>query len=126
MVSLKTQVTVILSFALIVLLASFASGQDLQSVKASMLERINTINGLKSQGLVGEGNDGYLHVRKASGDAEKVVSAENADRGIVYSAIAQKEGTTVETVGKRRALQLAGIAEPGQWFRKGDGTWFQK
>lgn len=126
MFSLRTQLTAIFSFALIVLLAMSVCAQNLQSVKASMLERKTTIDALKSQGLVGEGNDGYLHVRQASGDAGKIVSAENADRGVVYNAIAKKEGTTIETVGKRRALQLAEIAAPGHWFRKGDGTWFKK
>ena len=65
-------------------------------------------------------------MRKASGNANNVVSSENTDRRVVYNAIAKKEGTNVEKVGKRRALQLAQMAAPGNWFRKGDGTWFKK
>ena len=126
MLSLRTQLIAIFSLAFVVLLVSSAYAQNLQSVKANMLERKSTIDSLKNKGLVGEGNDGYLHVRKASGDAKKVVSSENADRGVVYKAIAKKEGTTIEKVGKRRALQLAGIAASGHWFLKGDGTWFKK
>ena len=41
-------------------------------------------------------------------------------------AIAKKEGTTVEKFGIRIALQLAGMAPSGQWFLRGDGTWFKK
>ena len=126
MLSFKTQLTAIFSFALVVLLVSSIYAQNLQSVKASMLERKPTVDSLKNKGLVGEGNDGYLHVRQASGNANNVVSSENTDRRVVYNAIAKKEGTTVEKVGKRRAIQLAGIAPAGHWFRKGDGTWFKK
>ncbi len=126
MLSLRTQLTTIFSFALVVLLVSSVYAQNLQSVKASMLERKPTVDSLKNKGLVGEGNDGYLHVRKAADNAKKVVNSENADRGIVYKAIATKEGTAVEKVGKRRALQLAGMAPSGHWFLKGDGTWFKK
>ena len=63
MFSLRTQLTAIFSFALVVLLVSSVYAQNLQRVKASMLERKPTVDSLKNKGLVGEGNDGYLHVR---------------------------------------------------------------
>jgi uncharacterized protein YdbL (DUF1318 family) len=126
MLFLRTQLTVLFSFALVVLLAHSACAQNLQGIKASMVERKATIDALKSQGAIGEGNDGYLHVRKATGNANKVVAAENGDRRVVYGAIARKEGTSADKVGRRRAIQLAGIAAPGHWLQKGDGTWYKK
>ncbi len=126
MLSLRIQLTVLLSFTLIALLVSSACAQNLQSVKANMLARKATVDALKNQGAVGEGNDGYLHVRQASGNANSVVGAENGDRRVVYGAIAQREGVPAATVGKRRAIQIVGIAAPGHWLQKGDGAWYKK
>jgi len=126
MLSVRTQFTVLFSLVLVVLLASSACAQNLESVKAGMLARKGTIDALKNQGAVGEGNDGYLHVRAASAEANKVVGAENGDRRVVYAAIAKNEGVPIEIVAKRRAIQIAGITAPGHWLQKEDGSWYKK
>jgi uncharacterized protein YdbL (DUF1318 family) len=54
------------------------------------------------------------------------VAAENNDRETVYAAIAKQQGTTAELVGKRRALQIANRAKPGQWVQDASGNWLQK
>ena len=91
-----------------------------------MLNRKPTIDALKNKGLVGEGTDGYLHVRQSGDNAEAVVNAENGDRRTVNEAIARKEGTTVEKVSSKVAAKLIETAQPGQWLWKGDGTWSKK
>ena len=95
-------------------------------IKARMKNRLPVIKKLKSQGIVGEDNAGFLQFvgdKKASAD---VVAAENKDRQSVYEAIAKQQGTTAELVGRRRALQNQKRAEPGEWVQDASGQWQQK
>ncbi|MBW2487697.1 MAG: YdbL family protein [Deltaproteobacteria bacterium] len=95
-------------------------------IKARMKSRLPVIKELKLQGIVGEDNAGFLQFvgdKKVSAD---VVAAENKDRQTVYQAIAKQQGTTAELVGKRRALQIAQRAEPGEWVQDAGGQWLQK
>ena len=95
-------------------------------IKARMKNRLPVIKELKSQGIVGEDNAGFLQFvgdKKVSAD---VVAAENKDRLTVYKAIAKQQGTTAELVGKRRALQISKRAESGEWVQDAGGNWVQK
>jgi hypothetical protein len=95
-------------------------------IKARMKNRLPVIKELKSQGIVGEDNAGFLQFvgdKKVSAD---VVVAENKDRLTVYKAIAKQQGTTAELVGKRRALQISKRAESGEWVQDAGGNWVQK
>ncbi len=56
----------------------------------------------------------------------EIVTAENKDRAAVYEAIAKQQGTTVELVGKHRAIQIADKAKPGEWLQDANGKWYQK
>ncbi len=122
----KTPRTLVFSLFLIVLLATVAGAANMQAIKARMLERKPAIEALKKSGSVGEGADGYLHVRQAAGSAAAVVKAENTDRRTVYQSIAKQQKTAVETVAQRRGIKLFGMAAPGHWLKKKDGTWFRK
>ncbi len=111
-----------------VLIGTFAAGiaAFADDIKARMKDRLPAINALKSQGIVGENNEGYLQFvgdNKAKAD---IVAAENKDRQTVYAAIAKKQGTTAELVGKRRALQIAKKAAGGEWVQDAAGNWIQK
>lgn len=95
-------------------------------IKARMKNRLPVIKQLKDEGIVGEDNKGYLQFvggKKAKAD---VVAAENKDRETVYTAIAKQQGTTAELVGKRRALQIANNAAPGEWIQDAGGNWIKK
>jgi hypothetical protein len=94
-------------------------------IKARMKNRLPVIKQLKAKGIVGEDHTGYLQFvggKKAKAD---VVAAENKDRQTVYTAIAKQQGTTAELVGKRRALQIAKKANPGEWVQDAAGNWVQ-
>lgn len=107
----------------ILVCGSFAWAQDL---KNRMRERLPKIIELKSQGLIGENNRGFLEIR-GNGQAHKaLVDAENQDRRQVYSAIAKKNDISMDLVGQRRAMQIAEKANKGEWLQKPDGKWFQK
>jgi len=112
--------------SLFFLIAPMAGAQDLQKIKAQMVERKPAIDALKSRGVIGEGNDGYLHIRQKEAGADKVVNAENADRRTVNSMIARKEGSSVEQVSKAAAKRLRDYAAPGNWVQKDDGSWQKK
>jgi hypothetical protein len=58
--------------------------------------------------------------------AAALVKAENRDRQLVYQAIARQQGTTAAVVGRRRALQIAENARPGEWLQDASGTWHRK
>ena len=95
-------------------------------IKVRMKNRLPVIKKLKAQGIVGEDNNGYLQFVGGNKTKADVVAAENKDRKTVYTAIAKQQGTTAELVGKRRALQIAKKANPGEWVQDAGGNWIQK
>ena len=97
-----------------------------QGIKARMLARLPQIESMKSSGILGEDKNGYLAFVGKEKKNEEVVAAENADRRKVYEAIAAKEGTSPELVGRRRALQIANNAASGSWLQAADGKWYKK
>ncbi|KPJ99049.1 MAG: hypothetical protein AMJ60_06265 [Desulfobacterales bacterium SG8_35] len=102
----------------------FAGADD---IKARMQERLPTIVQMKSEGIIGENNKGYLEfVPGAAKKNESAITAENNDRKAVYSAIAGQQKTTPELVGERRAIQIAEKAAPGEWLQDKSGKWYKK
>lgn len=113
--------------ALLLLLgAPLLQANDLDAVKARMVERQPSLDALRKEGFVGENNRGYTEVRKVSGNASEVSSAENRDRELVYADIARRAGSTPEQVGRARARQIAGSSAAGVWLQRESGEWYQK
>jgi uncharacterized protein YdbL (DUF1318 family) len=115
---------VLLCLALALGATSAVSAQDLDAVRSRMEQRIETIDALKKQGVAGENNRGVLEVR--AGDDKGAVAAENADRTLVYAAIAVRTGSSPEAVGRARARQIANASAPGVWVQNEKGEWFKK
>ena len=97
-----------------------------KAIKQRMIDRLPVIKSLKDQGIIGENNAGYLEFVGQQKPKADVIAAENEDRKLVYSAIAKQQGTTVEVVGKHRAIQIAQKAQPGEWLQDAAGKWYQK
>ena len=97
-----------------------------QGVKERMLARLPQIDSMKSSGILGENNRGFLEFVGKVKQNQDVVEAENLDRQKVYNAIAAKEGTSSDLVGRRRAMQIAENAVAGTWLQAADGHWYQK
>jgi len=95
-------------------------------IKARMKARLPLIVELKSKGIVGENSKGLLEFVGNKKEQEAVIEAENKDRLMVYEAIAKQTGTSPGVVGKRRALQIAEKASPGEWLEDENGKWHQK
>jgi uncharacterized protein YdbL (DUF1318 family) len=91
-----------------------------------MIERLPIIKDLKARGIVGENNLGFLEFIGDQREKAGVVKAENRDRKSVYDAIAKKQGTTADVVGKHRAVQIAAKARAGQMLQDANGKWYKK
>ncbi len=101
--------------------------QDLNAVKNRMAARLAAVDALKAARTVGENSDGYLTLLKdQTGENQALVEAENADRRLVYEAIAEKTGSSATLVGRRRAEQIRGLASPGTMVQDADGKWSAK
>lgn len=115
--------SLLLSVILISGASAFAGAKE---IKARMKARLPVINALKAKGIIGENNKGCLQLIGKDKTKADVVNAENSDRKKVYAAIAKQQGTPVDLVGKRRAIQIAKKAKPGQWLQDEKGKWYQK
>jgi len=99
---------------------------DAVAAKAGMRERVAVIDQLKAGGAVGEANTGYLAVRGEAAKAAEVVSAENADRAVVFEEVAKRSGGSAEAVAKAFARQMATASKAGVWVQREDGGWYKK
>jgi uncharacterized protein YdbL (DUF1318 family) len=80
----------------------------------------------KAKGLVGEQADGYLGVVSGGGEASALAEQVNAKRRAEYGEIAQKRGTSVDTVAKLAGAKLVERTPGGQYVRGSDGRWVKK
>ena len=101
------------------------AADDVKTVQARMAERLPAINTMKKAQVVGEDNAGYLMVLKDQAD-KGLVKAENADRKLVYKAIAKQTDTTTKIVGRRRASQIAKRSATGVMIQNAKGKWAPK
>jgi uncharacterized protein len=109
--------------AFLFIMSSVSSAQD---IKARFKDRLPQIIELKSKGIIGETNQGYLDYVGGVREMQDVVEAENRDRRIVYEEIAKQQGVSAQAVGQRRALQLRDLANPGDWVQNDAGAWYRK
>ena len=112
--------------AALVLTVATVHAQDLNSVKARIAQRLPQIDSSKASGALGENTRGFVEARSTGGDVAALISAENADREVVYAAIAKHSGTSAAVVGAARAKQIAAHSAPGVWLQAETGTWYQK
>ena len=107
-------------------LSLLVSSAIAESIQARMKSRLPVIKALKSEGIIGENNRGFLEFVGGKRKQADVLQAENKDRQKVYAAIAKKQGVTAEVVGKRRALKITQNARSGEWLQNEQGQWYQK
>ncbi len=99
-------------------------------VRERRCSRRDQIKAWKSAQLIGENNKGLLEARTADGSlsdsVKKVVDAENADRRLVFQAIAGKQNIPVESVAQRMGARMAERSAEGTWVQDGAGKWTVK
>jgi uncharacterized protein len=89
-------------------------------------DRLEELSSLEIKGVIGENKKGLVEIRNAqSADStvNQIVAAENTDRGIIYQAIASKNGTSVEEVQGLYAQRLQTSAPSGTPVETLDGAW---
>ena len=123
---MKTQFSLFLLYALSFLLVPFAQADS--SFATTMKERLPEVIKAKSAGTIGEGVDGFLHVRAddASADLKKMVAEENKDRMALFESLAEKTKGSKAEAAKIFAKAMVGKGKKGHWFKSSKGTWKQK
>lgn len=119
----KTLIVIVLVLlgALVVIGIATAGG-----IKERMKQRLPVIVDLKSKGIVGENNQGYLAFVTGQKSQEALVASENKDRKAIYTHIAQQQNTSLDLVEKRRASTLSQRAAPGEFIQNANGAWIKK
>lgn len=85
-----------------------------------------TLSQAKSQGLVGEKNNGYLALVKPNPQASKLVNNVNAKRRQQYSGIASSNSTTLNVVEKIAGRKAINLTKPGHFYKNAKGQWIKK
>ena len=92
-----------------------------------MKARLPDVLSAKDAGTVGEGVDGFLHLRQSSNsEAAELVNLENTDRKELFKDLATKTGGDVSAVAHKFSQGIATKAKKGHWFKKTSGNWVQK
>ena len=79
-------------------------------------DRLSELNSWQSKGVLGENKSGLVEIRipnQADSSVQAFVSDENNDRMVIYKAVAEKNGTSVEDVQKLYAKRLQEDAPEG-------------
>ena len=97
-------------------------GPQVQAAVERRKERRAQLNALEQSGAIGENASGMVVVKKNTGDAQSIVSAENADRKVIYQAVADKNGSFVDEVAGLYAKRLQNDAPSGTPIEN-DGGW---
>ncbi len=87
-------------------------------------DRLGELSSWQAKGVIGENKNGLVEIRSSEGaGAGQIVSAENADRTIIYQSVANKNGTSIEEVEKLYAKRLQASAPAGTPIETPDGAW---
>ena len=133
---LKPALKIILATALLATPAASAATYDLkehtpevQAALAGRQARYAQLTTAKTQGLVGESNQGLVSQRGGGADVAALVQAENRDRMVIYQAIVQQNGLPAEalsTVQQVFAQTQRERASPGDPIQLPSGEWATK
>ena len=86
--------------------------------------RAQSLDQLRASGAVGERYDGYAEALQSG--AAGMVQQVNAKRRQIYQQTADKEGTSVDQIGRIYARQIFAKAPPGTKFLQENGSWVTK
>ena len=95
-------------------------------IKDRMKQRLPAIADLKTKGIIGENNRGYLGFVASDRAQKDVIAAENKDRKMVYTYFAKQQKTTLDNVEGIQAKRKAAKAKSGEFFQSPEGAWMKK
>ena len=106
---------------------SVLAAEDQSAIQKRMMERVDSIDTLKTKALIGENNKGFLEQRgPLKPNQTAILNAENADRKALYAILAERLDLTISVVGQGRAEDLRKKSAPGVWLQKSTGEWYKK
>lgn len=124
---MNTRMLLFLTLIIGLVTSSAAWAETESDVQNRMIERVPAVDAMKTAGLVGETNRGFLEQRgRLNPEQSKVLTAENADRRTIYGMIAARSGLTIGVVGEGRAEQIRQRSASGVWLQAINGDWYQK
>jgi uncharacterized protein YdbL (DUF1318 family) len=109
-----------------------AAKSDAAAAAQQRRNRMQEIQNLKNDLVIGENRNGYLEIRKTPDDtkyatyAKQVTDAENADRSALYEAKAKEKGVSSAFIEREAAEGWRDRAFPKEWIQSIEGTWQQK
>lgn len=116
--------------------APAVSNPAIRRIIESRGKRAPALRKAKNQGVIGEGKDALVVIRRLDALAlkdraalQKLVKAENADRDTMFKEIAAATGTDLSQlpqIQKTYAETLRRKAKVGDWIQMPDGAWRQK
>ena len=119
--AMKIRLLFLLPLALLFTVSLWADYSD------RMKQRLSEVVAAKDAGSIGEGVDGFLHLRESSNSgAAKLVESENSDRKQLFADLASKTGGDVSAVARKFSQGIATKGKSGHWFKKSSGQWVQK
>ena len=95
-------------------------------IKDRMVQRLPVIADLKTKGIIGEDNRGYLGFVSGNRVMEDVIAAENADRKTVYEIFAKQQNNSLDVVETVQGARKAEKTAPGEFYQTLDGQWVKK
>lgn len=96
-------------------------------VLAALPAAASSLDDYRAQGVIAERFDGLVEVRgSAPPEAVRLVDEVNAKRKAIYQQRAESQNVPVVEVGKIYALEIAGKAPTGTYFRQPDGSFVRK
>lgn len=100
----------------------------IQQALENRRDRFEALKALKVKVEIGENNRGYLESFVDSKDVKAMVDAENADRKVIYSAIAEQNALTgaVDVIEKVFGQVQRDKALPGDKIQNESGAWIIK
>ncbi|MBI4309096.1 MAG: DUF1318 domain-containing protein [Candidatus Omnitrophica bacterium] len=94
-------------------------GSEVEEAVMRRKDRRPELVALEEKGIIGENNSGLVEVRAAQPGAQALVEEENNDRMVIYKAVAEKNGTSVDEVQHLYAKRLQTDAPAGTPVQQG-------
>jgi len=112
------------------------STPKIRALKKSIKERFSQLEPFFNGGNIGEGNDGFIHIREEEGlslkdkaSLRKLVKEENNDRKALYQEVARALNISenqVKRIQEIFAKSWISKSNPGWWIQREDGEWIRK
>ncbi len=102
---------------------------EIEQAVSNRQNRYNNLQDSKTQGSIGENNQGYVHALDSSPAAAELVNAENSDRRVIYQAIADQNNLGPNGLSLVEGIFSEVLEEkstPGQTVQAPDGSWKKK